>query len=232
MADPLALSVAAAARDAVHFIGIPEANTGLPQSAIYLATAPLHLRHPPAKLMTDLGYGKGYRHTHDEAEHMSDMDCLPPARMGRWFYEPTAWLESIVTEPLTSLRAQTSLCETSGREAENEREVQIPGIRPTGMPTSRMHGYAALWFSTSFIAASLVLSIATIVAHRRVPAPRSRPLPRYPKPETRPSPTLVLGETHHHTTSGPAPQPTWLTIPQRGLYTGVMILGPCRPATS
>jgi hypothetical protein len=34
-----------------------------------------------------------------------------------------------------------------------------------------------------------------------------------------------LGETHHHTTSGPAPQPTWLTIPQRGLYTGVMILG-------
>ncbi|HZD85816.1 MAG TPA: hypothetical protein VE052_07870, partial [Gemmatimonadaceae bacterium] len=38
-------------------------------------------------------------------------------------------------------------------------------------------------------------------------------------------PTLVLGETHFARTPGPAPAPTWLTIPQRGLYTGVMILG-------
>src|SRR5919109_1504061 len=103
--------------------------------------------------------------------------------------------------------------------------LQLIALREPVIFRALMHGYAALWFSTSFMAASLVLSIAAIVAYRRPPAPRTRALPRYPKPETRPAPTLVLGETHHHTTPGRAPQPTWLTIPQRGLYTGVMILG-------
>lgn len=54
---------------------------------------------------------------------------------------------------------------------------------------------------------------------------RSRPLPPYPDPEKRSTPMLALGETHHYTTPGRAPQPTWLTIPQRGLYTGTMVLG-------
>src|SRR5919108_4577946 len=103
--------------------------------------------------------------------------------------------------------------------------LQLIALREPIIFRALMHGYAALWFSTSFMAASLVLSIAAIVAYRRAPTPRTRSLPRYPKPETRPAPMLVLGETHHHTTPGPAPQPTWLTIPQRGLYTGVMILG-------
>jgi putative ATPase len=49
---------------------------------------PLHLRNAPTKLMTDPGYGKGYRYAHDEAEGISDMDCLPHAQTGRWFYEP------------------------------------------------------------------------------------------------------------------------------------------------
>jgi putative ATPase len=113
-ADPRALSVAVAAKDAVHFIGMPEGNTALAQAAIYLATAPksnavyrayldaaeaasreiaepvpLHLRNAPTRLMKDLEYGKGYRYAHDEAEGVSDMDCLPPAHRGRQFYEPT-----------------------------------------------------------------------------------------------------------------------------------------------
>src|SRR5229473_80625 len=54
---------------------------------------------------------------------------------------------------------------------------------------------------------------------------RSRPLPSYAMPETRPTPSLILGEAHFISTPGRAPTPTWLTIPQRGLYTGVMILG-------
>src|SRR5262245_40672682 len=103
--------------------------------------------------------------------------------------------------------------------------LQIIALREPTIFRALLHGYAALWFSTSFMAASLLLSVATIVAYRRTPTPHSRPLPRYPKPETRPSPTLVLGETHQHTAPGRAPQPTWLMIPQRGLYTGVMILG-------
>jgi hypothetical protein len=87
------------------------------------------------------------------------------------------------------------------------------------------YGYATLWFSSTFFAASLALSVLAIVASRAPDRVRPRPLPRYPDPASRPTPSLVLGEAHLPRTVGPAPNPTWLTIPQRGLYTGVMILG-------
>ena len=87
------------------------------------------------------------------------------------------------------------------------------------------YGYATLWFTTPFLAASVITSLAAIVAYRLPQSIRSRALPPYPQPETRPSPTLVLGESHFTRMPGRAPAPTWLTIPQRGLYTGVMVLG-------
>src|SRR5262245_48518758 len=113
-ADPQALTVAVAAKDAVHFIGMPEGNTALAQAAIYLATAPksnaiyeaysraaedahrdvaepvpLHLRNAPTKLMKDLDYGKGYQYAHHEADAIVDMTCLPPALADRQYYSPT-----------------------------------------------------------------------------------------------------------------------------------------------
>jgi putative ATPase len=113
-ADPQALTVAVAAKDAVHFIGMPEGNTALAQAAIYLATAPksnavlaaysraaedahgdvaepvpLHLRNAPTKLMKDLHYGNGYRYAHDDTDAVTEMSCLPPALEGRRYYEPT-----------------------------------------------------------------------------------------------------------------------------------------------
>ena len=112
-ADPQALTVTVAAKDAVHFLGMPEGNTALAQAAIYLATAPksnavyeaynhaaqdaqndvvqpvpLHLRNAPTKLMKDLAYGKGYKYAHAEADAIADMSCLPPALEGRKYYEP------------------------------------------------------------------------------------------------------------------------------------------------
>jgi putative ATPase len=112
-ADPQALTVAVAAKDAVHFIGMPEGNTALAQAALYLATAPksnavyeaynraaedahrdvaepvpLHLRNAPTRLMKELDYGKGYRYAHNEADAVADMSCLPPALEGRKYYEP------------------------------------------------------------------------------------------------------------------------------------------------
>jgi hypothetical protein len=87
------------------------------------------------------------------------------------------------------------------------------------------YGYATLWFTTPFFAASLVTSLLAIAVSRHAPAMRFRDLPQYPSPETRSRPALVLGETHFRTMPGRAPTPTWLTIPQRGLYTGVMVLG-------
>jgi hypothetical protein len=88
-----------------------------------------------------------------------------------------------------------------------------------------VYGYATLWFTTPFIAASLIASLLTIIVYRRLPAMRFRSLPPYPLPEQRSKPMLVLGETHYPTTPGRSPEPDWLVIPQRGLYTGVMILG-------
>src|SRR5262245_29268325 len=87
------------------------------------------------------------------------------------------------------------------------------------------YGYATIWFITPYFAASLLMSLVTIAVYRRPPRARIRPLPPYPLAEKRDELTLILGETHFHTLPGRAPSPEWLTIPQRGLYTGIMILG-------
>jgi hypothetical protein len=88
-----------------------------------------------------------------------------------------------------------------------------------------VYGYAALWYATPFCIASLLGSLLTIVVYRGTPSARFRSLPPYPRPEDRQTPCLVLGEAHYPTRPGRAPAPSWLTIPQRGLYTGLMILG-------
>jgi putative ATPase len=113
-ADPHALAICVAAKDAVHFIGMPEGNTALAQAVLYLATAPksnavylaynaaadaakqdvaapvpLHIRNAPTKLMQDLEYGKGYKYAHDEPDAIANMDCLPENLKGREFYRPT-----------------------------------------------------------------------------------------------------------------------------------------------
>jgi putative ATPase len=130
-ADPRALEVALASKDAVHFLGMPEANTALAQCVVYLAAAPksnavylaygrasrdatqdvaspvpLHLRNAPTRLMKDVGYGEGYRYAHDEAEGVAAMSCLPEHLEGRRYYEPTdRGIESRIKEALERARA-------------------------------------------------------------------------------------------------------------------------------
>jgi putative ATPase len=132
-ADPQALAITVAAKDAVHFMGMPEGNTALAQAAIYLATAPksnavyvayneaaaaaaeeiaepvpLHLRNAPTRLMKSLDYGKDYKYAHSEAEGIApDMDCLPPAHKDRRFYQPTdRGFESEVRKRLAEWRGK------------------------------------------------------------------------------------------------------------------------------
>ena len=113
LADPEALQLAIAAKDATHFIGMPEAGVVLAELTIYLAQAPksnavyaaynaarqevregdvppvpLWIRNAPTSLMKDLGYGKGYQYAHDFEEQTAPMDCLPESLAGRRFYEP------------------------------------------------------------------------------------------------------------------------------------------------
>ncbi len=113
-AEPQALQVAVAAKDAVHFIGLPEGRIPLAQAATFLATCPksnaayramlaaaedvkakgalpvpLHLRNAPTPLMKGLGYGAGYRYPHDYEAATVEQQYLPDELAGREYYEPT-----------------------------------------------------------------------------------------------------------------------------------------------
>ncbi len=115
-ADPQALQVALNAREAAHFLGMPEANTALTQAAVYLATAPksnatylachavrdeirksgnrpvpVHLRNAPTKLMKDLNYGRDYAYPHDHEEAKVKQEYLPEGVRERGFYAPTRY---------------------------------------------------------------------------------------------------------------------------------------------
>lgn len=116
LADPRALDLAIAARDAWQFLGSPEGDLALAEAAVYLATAPksnrihvawgaataaaaetpaapvpLHLRNAPTRLMKELGYGAGYRYAHDAASGYVTQEYLPEAMRGARFYEPGAF---------------------------------------------------------------------------------------------------------------------------------------------
>jgi putative ATPase len=111
LADSQALVVAAAAAQATHLIGLPEARLALAEAAAYLALAPksnkvylayeaaaedaratqaepvpLHLRNAPTALMKGLGYGQGYQYAHDFDEGKAEMECLPEKLKGRKYY--------------------------------------------------------------------------------------------------------------------------------------------------
>jgi putative ATPase len=113
-ADPQALQVAVAAKDAVHFVGLPEGKIPLAQATTYLATAPksnasfkamleatkdveekgalpvpLHLRNAPTPLMEKLGYGKGYHYAHNFPNHSVDQEHLPQELKDRRYYSPS-----------------------------------------------------------------------------------------------------------------------------------------------
>ncbi|MGH7585085.1 MAG: replication-associated recombination protein A [Gemmatimonadales bacterium] len=126
LADPQALAVAIAARDAYDFLGSPEGDLALAQAAVYLATAPKsnrlhvgygaahaaardtpadpvprHIRNAPTALMEELGYGDGYRYAHDSPDAYLPQDYLPESLRGRTFYTPGAFgFEKTIAERL------------------------------------------------------------------------------------------------------------------------------------
>jgi len=114
LADPRALALALAAKDAYHFLGSPEGELALAEAVVYLATAPksnrvyaafgqameaaarhpaeavpLHIRNAPTKLMEELGYGAGYKYAHAFEHAYVPQDYLPEALRGASWYEPT-----------------------------------------------------------------------------------------------------------------------------------------------
>jgi len=134
LADPNALSLCMAARDAVDFIGMPEGNLALAQAVVYLALAPksnalytayaevqqdveataaepvpLHLRNAPTGLMKGLGYGQGYQYAHDVEGKIADMQCLPDNLRDRTYYHPTnEGVEKRIRERMEEIKRRRS----------------------------------------------------------------------------------------------------------------------------
>ena len=113
LADPQALVIANAAKDAFDFLGSPEGELALAQACIYLATAPKsnaaynaykasmaaakqhgsllppkHILNAPTNLMKSEGYGSGYQYDHDQPDAFSGQDYFPEAMGRRTFYDP------------------------------------------------------------------------------------------------------------------------------------------------
>jgi putative ATPase len=114
LAEPGALAVTLAAKDAFDFLGAPEGNLALAQAAVYLSLAPksnavyaaygevledvhkteadpvpLHLRNAVTGLMKNIGYAQGYKYAHNFEDKVTDMTCLPDNLSSRTYYKPT-----------------------------------------------------------------------------------------------------------------------------------------------
>src|SRR3984957_6863784 len=140
LADPHALALCMAARDAVDFIGMPEGNLALAQAVVYLSVAPksnalytaygavqndveqtaadsvpLHLRNAPTGLMKGLGYGKGYQYAHDVEGKIANMQCLPDNLRDRVYYRPTnEGVEKRIRERMEEVKRQRSRASEGG----------------------------------------------------------------------------------------------------------------------
>jgi len=129
-ADPRALTLAIAAKDAYHFLGSPEGELALAQCVTYLATAPksnavyvafgaarsdvasapdepvpLHIRNAPTALMKEVGYAEGYKYAHDYEAGYVEQEYLPERLRGRVYYRPTdRGLEAEIKKRLAAWR--------------------------------------------------------------------------------------------------------------------------------
>lgn len=151
LADPEALRLSLAGKDAVHFLGMPEGALALTQVAVFLALAPksnalyraygeavadiqqrpndpppLSIRNAPTPLMKNAGYGRGYEYAHDSEEKTAGLVCLPEALAGRQYYRPSgegreAELKSRV-DALRALRDRVQQRAKASKIAERKQE--------------------------------------------------------------------------------------------------------------
>jgi putative ATPase len=163
LADPQALSIAMAAQQAFHFIGLPEGKLAIAELVVYLATAPKsdavyrayqkvaqsinenpaepvpkHLRNAPTRLMKELDYGKGYQHAHQFDDAVVEMEGLPDGLRGSHFYRPSdRGFEGEIARRMN--RREEILTERIGRSMGVPDETPQMDRRPTdpAMPGRR-----------------------------------------------------------------------------------------------
>jgi putative ATPase len=163
LADPRALTLAMAAQQAFHFIGLPEGKLAIAELTVYLATAPKsdavyraygrviraidehpaesvpkHLRNAPTNLMKELDYGKDYQHAHQFDDAVVEMEGLPDGLRGEHFYRPgDRGFEAEIARRMSS--REDILAERMGRTMGVPEERPAKDMRPTdpAMPGRR-----------------------------------------------------------------------------------------------
>ena len=149
LADPAALMIATSAKDAVHFLGLPEGALALAEAAVYLALAPksnrldgayrrarrsaqetgslpvpLHLRNAPTRLMKELGFGRDYRYPPDFPGGWVREKYFPDEMQAQRFYA--------ATDQGREARLWAQHMERIRRATEAQRPSRRPGARPAG----------------------------------------------------------------------------------------------------
>jgi putative ATPase len=147
LAAPEVLNLCLSAKDAIDFLGMPEAALALAQAVAYLALAPksnalytaygevledvektsaepvpLHIRNAVTNLMKQVGYGKGYQYAHDIESKVADMECMPDNLRGREYYHPTdQGREKLLRQRMEEIRR---LKEEAGKNTQDARKPQ------------------------------------------------------------------------------------------------------------
>ena len=85
--------------------------------------------------------------------------------------------------------------------------------------------YNLFLYSTPFIVCSMIFSLLYVHLYTTELGLAAGTLPPYPDPHSRTELSLVLGEVHRQLIPKPSPAPQWLSIPERGLYTGIAAFG-------
>ena len=145
-ADPVALNIALNGMEAYRFLGSPEGDLALAQTAVYLATAPksnaiyaaynkvqatlqqtgsletpLHIRNAPTKLMKSMGYGKDYQYAHDYQDAIDSQEYLPDKIRGRKFYSPVdRGYERVVKKRLDQWQARKTEMQVSAKLSDKQ----------------------------------------------------------------------------------------------------------------
>ncbi|HET8667556.1 MAG TPA: replication-associated recombination protein A [Terriglobales bacterium] len=144
LADPNALQICMAAKEAVDFIGMPEGNLALAEAVVYLSIAPKsnalytaygavqrdveqtaaepvpqHIRNAPTRLMKDIGYGSGYQYAHNIESKVADMECLPDSLRGHVYYHPTEeGIEKRIKDRLAEIKRRKAESAAKGKKRE------------------------------------------------------------------------------------------------------------------
>jgi hypothetical protein len=103
--------------------------------------------------------------------------------------------------------------------------LRLIGLERPSVLHGIMMSYDLFLYSTPFLACSMIFSLLYVHLYRSEREMAAGSLPAYPNPRTRKDLALILGEVHRQLIAAPSPAPQWLSIPERGLYTGIASFG-------